>query len=117
MAQIFHPAFNYFAKGSIIVVVVTAATVGRLVYMFWRSGFATGKDIMYTQPVQFSHAHHVNGLGIDCRYCHSSVESSAVAGVPPTKTCMNCHSQIWVGSEMLAPIRASYDSNKSIEWQ
>jgi len=58
----------------------------------------------------------VSGLGIDCRYCHTSVEESGYANIPPTKTCMNCHSQIWVGSKMLEPVRESYRSGKSLEW-
>ncbi|MFO0841462.1 MAG: cytochrome c3 family protein [Gemmataceae bacterium] len=65
----------------------------------------------------FSHQHHVNELGIDCRYCHTSVETAAFAGIPPTKTCMNCHSQIWVGSPMLAPVRNSYRTDESLPWQ
>jgi hypothetical protein len=68
------------------------------------------------QPVPFSHAHHVAGLGIDCRYCHTSVETSATAGIPPTKTCMNCHSQIWSDSPTLEPVRESFRSERSIEW-
>ena len=56
-------------------------------------------------------------LGIDCRYCHTSVEPSSFAGIPPTKTCMNCHSQIWVGSQMLEPVRESYRTDESLRWQ
>jgi hypothetical protein len=69
-----------------------------------------------TQPVPFSHEHHVGGLGIDCRYCHTSVETSAFAGIPPAATCMNCHSQIWSTSSMLEPVRASYRTGKPIVW-
>jgi hypothetical protein len=68
------------------------------------------------QPVPFSHQHHVGGLGIDCRYCHTSVEVSSFAGIPPTKTCMNCHSQIWTNASMLLPVRESFRSGKSLEW-
>ncbi|MEW6733379.1 MAG: cytochrome c3 family protein, partial [Acidobacteriota bacterium] len=68
------------------------------------------------QPVQFSHRHHVGGLGIDCRYCHTSVEETAFAGIPPTKTCMNCHAQIWSTSLMLEPVRASFRTDQSIAW-
>jgi hypothetical protein len=67
--------------------------------------------------VQFSHLHHVGGMGVDCRYCHTSVEVSATAGVPPTKTCMNCHSQIWTNSPELEPVRESFRSDRSIEWK
>jgi len=69
------------------------------------------------QPVEFSHEHHVRGLGIDCRYCHTTVEQSAYAGMPPTETCMNCHSQLWTTSPLLAPVRASYLSDQPIPWQ
>ena len=68
------------------------------------------------QPVPFSHAHHVGGLGIDCRYCHTTVETSSFANIPPTKTCMNCHSQIWITSPTLEPVRASFRTNESIRW-
>ena len=80
----------------------------------YRSAYATAADTTYLQPVPFSHEHHVGRLGIDCRYCHTSVEDSSFAGIPPTKTCMNCHSQIWVGSTMLEPVRDSYRTGKSI---
>ena len=66
------------------------------------------------QPIQFSHAHHVGGMGIDCRYCHTSVEESAFANIPPTKTCMNCHSQIWTNAPILEPVRASFRDNKPL---
>jgi hypothetical protein len=66
--------------------------------------------------VQFSHEHHVAGLGIDCRYCHTSVEESSYAGIPATETCMQCHSQIWADSPKLFPVRESFKSNNSLEW-
>ncbi|HMF12639.1 MAG TPA: cytochrome c3 family protein [Gemmataceae bacterium] len=65
----------------------------------------------------FSHERHVGQLGIDCRYCHTSVEESSFAGMPPTKTCMNCHQQIWFGSDVLEPVRESYRTGRAIEWQ
>ncbi len=68
------------------------------------------------QPVPFSHKHHAGELGIDCRYCHTSVEKSSFAGLPPTQTCMTCHSQIWTNAPMLEPVRASYRDDKSIAW-
>ena len=64
----------------------------------------------------FSHRHHAGELGIDCRYCHTSVEKSSFAGLPPTQTCMTCHSQIWTNASMLEPVRASYRDDKSLEW-
>jgi NAD-dependent SIR2 family protein deacetylase len=66
--------------------------------------------------VQFSHAHHVGGVGLDCRYCHTSVENSAFAGIPPTKTCMNCHSEIWTNAAILEPVRASYRNSTNLMW-
>lgn len=81
-----------------------------------RSSYITEADVPRQQPVPFSHKHHVAGLGIDCRYCHTSVEVSSFAGVPPTATCMNCHSQIWARSAMLEPVRESFRSGRSIEW-
>jgi hypothetical protein len=68
------------------------------------------------QPAPFSHQHHVAGLGIDCRYCHTSVETSSFAGIPPTQTCMNCHSQIWLGAPLLEAVRESFRSGKSLVW-
>jgi hypothetical protein len=77
----------------------------------------TGEGITVTQPVPFSHQHHVGGLGIDCRYCHGGVETSSFAGVPPTETCMTCHSQIWRTAAMLAPVRRSFSSGTPLHWR
>lgn len=116
MPQIFHRGFNTLSKvtifGSVFFVALAALATGEFV----RSSYATGMGVIRDQPIPFSHEHHVTGLGIDCRYCHTSVETSAYAGMPATKTCMNCHQQIWVGSEMLAPVRESYRTGQSIEW-
>ena len=81
-----------------------------------RSPYVTGQGVVRDQPVPFSHQHHVAGLGIDCRYCHTAVERSSFAGIPPTETCMNCHRQIWTNAELLEPVRASYANNTPIEW-
>ena len=69
------------------------------------------------QTVPFSHAHHAGGLGIDCRYCHTSVEVSSNAGFPPTHTCMTCHSQIWTNAAILEPVRQSYNEDRPIRWR
>ena len=66
------------------------------------------------QPVTFSHQHHVSGLGTDWRYCHTTVEVSQSAGMPPPHTCMTCHSQLWANAEMLAPVRQSLTENKPL---
>jgi hypothetical protein len=117
MAQIFHRSFNVISKASIVGAGLLAATIGAGVYVWIRSSYVTFQGVTWTQPVPFSHQHHVNDLGIDCRYCHTSVEESHFAGIPPTKTCMNCHSQIWLGSSMLEPVRESYRNNTAIPWQ
>jgi hypothetical protein len=81
-----------------------------------RSSWATKQNEFVEQPLQFSHAHHVGGMGLDCRYCHTSVEKSSFAGIPPTKTCMNCHSQIWTNAPILEPVRASFRNDKPLNW-
>ncbi len=83
--------------------------------MQW-SPYYFGQGVAPAQPVPFSHEHHVGGLGIDCRYCHTSVEVSGFAGIPPTKTCMNCHAQIWTNAALLEPVRESFRSGKSLQW-
>lgn len=117
MAQIFHPSFNTISRVSIFGAAFLMVGVGWFLNAIYRSYYITGAHLAYVQPVKFSHEHHAGQLGIDCRYCHTSVESSAFAGIPPTKTCMNCHQEIWVGSDVLAPVRDSYRSNASIPWQ
>ncbi len=107
---------NPFSKISILGGAVLLALVGWLVDQWFRSMYVTQVNVVRTQPVQFSHEHHVTGLGLDCRYCHTSVESSAFAGIPPTETCMNCHSMIWNESPKLEPVRESYRTGKPIEW-
>src|SRR5436190_8033636 len=116
MPQIFHRSFNTISKVTIFGAVFFLALGGWAWAKFVRSDYVTGAGVVRDQPVQFSHQHHVGGLGIDCRYCHTSVEVSPFAGLPPTKTCMNCHSQIWTQSPMLEPVRESYRSGKSLEW-
>jgi len=81
-----------------------------------RSGYATQQGVAREQPIQFSHKHHAGELGIDCRYCHTQVESAAYAGIPPTATCMNCHSQIWSDSPTLEPVRASWRAGTPLHW-
>lgn len=101
---------------SLFVAGLVAVLGGAAAPIVMRSDYVTGANTNVTQPVQFSHAHHVGGLGIDCRYCHTTVEQSSFANIPPTKTCMNCHSQIWVTSPYLEPIRSSWRTGESIQW-
>jgi Cytochrome c7 and related cytochrome c len=80
------------------------------------SPYTTYVDVPFDQPIPFSHKHHVGDDGIDCRYCHTTVEKSAFAGLPSTDTCMTCHSQIWKDSSMLAPVRSSLATNRPLQW-
>src|ERR1700682_6372500 len=116
MAQIFHRSTNFIARFSVFSPLFWVGLALIAVLAVARSPYMTRQNFTREQPVQFSHKHHVGDDGIDCRYCHTTVETSAVAGIPPTKTCMNCHSQIWVGSSMLEPVRKSYHSNESLHW-
>lgn len=115
MAQIFHPSINTLTRAGII----TALTVGASLCAAWYGvnlHYGQKLYVPIVQPVQFSHKHHSGDDGIDCRYCHTSVEKSAYAGMPATHTCMSCHSQIWSDSAELAPVRASYVSGQPIQW-
>ena len=116
MAQIFHYSTNTFARFTIFGALFTVAFLGWVFAELDRSAYATRANQAREQPVPFSHAHHVGGLGIDCRYCHTSVENSSFAGIPPTNTCMNCHRQIWQTSPTLEPVRESYRSGRTIRW-
>jgi hypothetical protein len=116
MSQIFHHSTNTFSRLSIFGGIFVIA------FLVWAwaelnaSTYATRAKVPVEQPVPFSHEHHVGGLGIDCRYCHTTVENSSFANIPPTKTCMNCHSQIWSTAPMLEPVRESFRTDKSIRW-
>ncbi|MFN8504207.1 cytochrome c3 family protein [Kouleothrix sp.] len=116
MSQVFHPSANTVAKASLFGVLALLAGALLVSYSYVRSAWATDVDVPVQQPVQFSHEHHVAGLGVDCRYCHTTVETSASANIPPTYTCMSCHSQIWNTSPALQPVRDSLANNTSIEW-
>jgi Cytochrome c7 and related cytochrome c len=114
--QVFSKSANYWSRGSIIAGLFVLASLGWTILTIQRSDFVTQANQFIEQPVQFSHQHHVGGIGIDCRYCHTSVEVSPSAGIPPTKTCINCHSQIWSTSPYLEPVRASFRDDKSLQW-
>ncbi len=116
MAQIFHPSTNTIARVTIFGGVFILAGLGILANVLARSSYVTQVGMTIEQPVQFSHEHHVAGLGIDCRYCHTSVEDSSFANIPPTHTCMSCHSQVWTDSPKLAPVIASHETGLPIPW-
>jgi hypothetical protein len=116
MAQIFHRNTNFIARFSVFFGVLVLTMVVSAGMVVVRTGYYTNQDIVRDQPIQFSHKHHAGDDGIDCRYCHTGVESSATAGIPPTKTCMNCHSVLFNNVGYLEPVRESYRTNQSIEW-
>jgi hypothetical protein len=114
--QIFHRSTNTISRATIFGAVFVVAVLLFAAAEIQRSSYVSYSGVARPQPAPFSHQHHVAGLGIDCRYCHTSVESSGFAGIPPTKTCMNCHSQIWTGAPMLEPVRQSFRSGQSLVW-
>ena len=116
MSQLFHRHSNIYSRLSIVALGVFAVGLGAVIGLVHLGSFYTNQDVYVEQPIQFSHAHHVGGMGIDCRYCHTSVEESAFANIPPTKTCMNCHSQIWSTAPILEPVRASFRDNTRLQW-
>jgi hypothetical protein len=116
MAQLFTRKANAIARGSLALAPFFLAGLVVALYALDRSPYLTREGVRRGQPVPFSHEHHVAGLGIDCRYCHASVEVAATAGMPATHTCMTCHSQIWADSPMLAPVRDSYREKKPLAW-
>jgi hypothetical protein len=116
MPQVFPKAANPWSRASLVGLLFLVLSAGWFVAMIQRSDYVTAANQFIEQPVQFSHQHHVGGIGIDCRYCHTSVEVSSSAGIPPTKTCINCHSQIWAESPYLEPVRASFREDRPLRW-
>jgi len=116
MAQTFHRSANTVFLVSLIGLVLLVGGLVVLAYGLQSSPYVTRAYVEREQPIQFSHERHVAGNGIDCRYCHTSVETSAFAGIPPTKTCMNCHSQVFSNSPYLEPVRSSFRTGESIKW-
>jgi hypothetical protein len=116
MAQIFQRSTNTISRLSIYGAVFIAAALGYLGWAITQSPYFTDVNVPRQQPVPFSHKHHVTDDGIDCRFCHTSVEKSSFAGIPSTHVCMSCHSKLWVNSPMLEPVRMSYQTDKSLQW-
>lgn len=116
MAQIFRPSADTVARVALVAILVVPFLAVAVAYWVMRSPYMTSQNITLEQPVPFSHEHHVSGLGLDCRYCHSGVERSATAGIPATHTCMTCHSQLFTQAEMLAPIRRSLAEQRPVAW-
>ncbi len=116
MAQLFSPRANIHSRVIIVSAILLVCATGWVTSEIYWSPYTTYVDVAFQQPVPFSHKHHVGDDGIDCRYCHTTVEKSAFAGLPSTDTCMTCHSQIWNDTPMLAPVRKSLASNTPLRW-
>ena len=116
MGQIFRRSANWASRASILLVVSLLSIGLGILLNINRIDYVSKVNVAVDQPVPFSHKHHVTGMGIDCRYCHTHVEETAFAGIPPTETCMTCHSQIWSDAPMLEPVRASFRDGKALEW-
>jgi hypothetical protein len=117
MAQLFPRSFNNLSRLTIYGGLAFLAFAVWMAVDIYDSDYVTGVRVAPEQPVPFSHKHHVSDDGIDCRYCHTIVEFSNFAGMPSTETCMTCHSEIWKTSPMLEPLRTSYQTDVSIQWQ
>jgi hypothetical protein len=117
MAQIFTASADTWLRAAVLGVFLAVVGGTLLAGGFVNSSYVTRVGWVVDQPVPFSHKHHAGDLGIDCRYCHTGVETGANAGFPPTQTCMTCHSQLWTGAQALAPVRASYASGQPLRWR
>ncbi len=115
MPQVFHPSTNVISKLSIVGALLAVPALGATAY-FTNMSYATQIRVPREQPVQFSHKHHVGDDGIDCRYCHTTVEKGPFAGMPSSQTCMTCHSQLWKDSPLLQPVRESFQNRTPIQW-
>ncbi|ETX29035.1 cytochrome c3 family protein [Roseivivax isoporae] len=116
MSQIFGPRANTVARLALpALVLVPVAILSLVIFLQWTDN-ATGENRIVSQPVPFSHRHHTAEVGIDCRYCHTTVTESASAGLPPTKTCMTCHSRLYAQEEMLQPVRISWTEGTRLDW-
>lgn len=116
MAQAFQRSANVAARASILGLPLVLGAFAAIGASLYTSPIVTQVNIAKSQPIPFSHQRHVGGNGIDCRYCHTTVEKSNFAGIPPTETCMTCHSQVLSDAPLLEPVRESWKEDKPIEW-
>ena len=115
-SQIFHPFTNTLARASVVLFLLLGAGAAWTYGAFLRSPYSTGVGVARPQEVPFSHEHHAGRLGLDCRFCHTSVERAAVAGIPAVQTCMLCHAQLWTNAALLEPVRAAFASGTPMRW-
>ena len=116
MAQLFSSRANTRVRVAMAAAIFLVGAGAWTTWVIYWSPYTTYVDVPFDQPVPFSHKHHVGDDGIDCRYCHTSVETAAHAGLPSTDTCMSCHSQLWSDAPALAPVRASLTNNRPMQW-
>ncbi len=114
---LFPPWTNTVLRVVLACLVLGAAFTFTFLFIFVRSPLYTGQFEPVTQPIEFDHRHHVGDAGIDCRFCHSTVETAATAGFPSTEVCMGCHNQIWNQSPLLQSVRASFYSGRPLVWR
>jgi len=116
MAQLFTPAATTLFRVAIVLTGLGLVAAGVTAYVWARAGSTWNVGKPAPQPVPFRHDLHLGQLDIDCRYCHSTVERAADAGMPSAETCMSCHSQVWVGASVLEPVRSSFALGQPIQW-
>jgi len=116
MAQVFDRSSNALVRASLVLTGLIVIALGVTLDQLQRSPWVTRQGQRPDQPIPFSHKHHVEGLGLQCQYCHTTVETSSYAGIPPTKTCINCHAQIWTNAALLQPVRDSWATGESVQW-
>jgi hypothetical protein len=116
MASLFAPHWNLVARLAICIVMFALGALTVVLIAYGDTQYATGVGVPVSQPVPFSHEHHVAGLGLDCRYCHASAEESSSAGLPASQTCMNCHAQLYTLAPLLEPVRQSWQTDRPIVW-
>jgi hypothetical protein len=117
MSQIFHPSVNILVRLALLGLGLLLAGLAGLGYLLTTAApLMTGVGVAQTLPVPYSHELHVGGLGLDCRYCHSGVEDSAFAGIPPLESCLGCHTQVATDSVALEPVRAGFANAQPLEW-
>lgn len=117
MAQLFSKAANHWFRMALAAIALLVLGFFLSLYIIDYSSYNTAVGYPVEQPLQFSHEHHVGGLGIDCRYCHQSFEQAASAGIPAFSICMNCHAHVWSDSPALAPVRDAYTNGSPFAWQ